>query len=91
MSVEILTKADLHQFKTELFEEIKKILSGHSNQQRKWLKTYEVRQMLDLSAGTLQTLRQNGSVSFSKVGGLIFYSYDDVMKLMEKNKKTARR
>ena len=91
MSVEILTKADLQQFKSELFEEIKNILSGHSNQQRKWLKTYEVRQMLDLSAGTLQTLRQNGSISFSKVGGLIFYSYEDVMKLMEKNKKPARK
>jgi len=91
MSVEILTKADLQQFKTELFEELKNILSGHSNQPRKWLKSYEVREMLNISPGTLQNMRVQGTIAFTKIGGLTFYAYEDIINLMESKKKEARR
>ena len=91
MSLQILTKEDLQQFKTELFAEIKNILSGHSNKPRKWLKSYEVREMLNISPGTLQNMRVQGTISFTKIGGLTFYAYEDIMKLMDSNKKLARR
>ena len=91
MSLQILTKEDLHQFKTDLFEELKNILSGHSNQPRKWLKSYEVREMLNISPGTLQNMRVQGTITFTKIGGLTFYAYEDIVKLMESNKKQARR
>lgn len=90
MSLEILTKTDLQQFKTELFEELKNILSGHSNKPRKWLKSYEVREMLNISPGTLQNMRVQGTISFTKIGGLTFYAYEDIIKLMEGKKKVAR-
>jgi len=32
-----------------------------------------VRKLLGVSNGTLQTLRVNGSLPFSKIGGLYFY------------------
>lgn len=91
MSLQILTKEDLQQFKTELFQELKNILSGHSNQPRKWLKSYEVREMLNISPGTLQNMRVQGTISFTKIGGLTFYAYEDIIKLMESKKKEARR
>ncbi len=91
MSVNILTKEDLQQFKTELFEELKNILSGHNNKPRKWLKSYEVREMLNISPGTLQNMRVQGTISFTKIGGLTFYAYEDIVKLMESKKKEARR
>jgi hypothetical protein len=91
MSLQILTKEDLHQFKTDLFAELKNILSGHSNQPRKWLKSYEVREMLNISPGTLQNMRVQGTITFTKIGGLTFYAYEDILKLMESNRKEARR
>jgi len=91
MSLQILTKEDLQQFKTELFQELKNILSGQSNQPRKWLKSYEVREMLNISPGTLQNMRVQGTISFTKIGGLTFYAYEDIIKLMESKKKEARR
>lgn len=91
MSMQILTKDDLTQFKIELFEELKTILSSHSPKNRKWLKSYEVREMLNISPGTLQNMRVQGTISFTKIGGLTFYAYEDIMKLMDENKKPARR
>ena len=90
MSVELLTKEDLKQFKTELFEELKKFLPAAQSQAKKWLKSPEVRKLLSISPGTLQNLRINGTLSFSKVGGIIYYSYDDIQKVLEKNKIRIR-
>ncbi len=91
MSVELLTKEDLKQFKQELFAELKELFtSGAQSQTKKWLKSPEVRKLLSISPGTLQNLRINGTLAFSKVGGIIFYSYDDIQKLLEKNKTRIR-
>ena len=56
---EILTKADLEQFKEELFSELRKanIRPNSKMQIKEWLKSYEVRKLLDISPGTLQNLR----------------------------------
>ncbi len=81
-----ITKADLENFKIELLEEIKKILPGATEPPRKWLKSREVRDLLNISPGTLQNMRLNGTLPFTKIGGLTFYSNDDIIKLMESNK-----
>ncbi len=95
MAVDILTKDDLNSFKSELLEELKTLIRSKPNlQQKEWLKSYEVRKMLGISPGTLQQMRINGTIAFSQVGGLMFYKYDDIVKLMEKslhkNPLTAR-
>ena len=90
MSVQLITKEDLQLFKSELITEIKTILSTNSHQQKKWLKSWEVREMLGISRGTLQTMRDNGTLQATPVGGLMFYDYDDIAKLMQ-NKKQAKR
>lgn len=85
MQVEILTKNDLNQFKTELLEELK-VLMGKTkiaSLQKEWLKSYEVRKLLSISPGTLQTMRVNGIITYSKVGGIFYHSYADICKLLE--------
>lgn len=91
MSLQILTKDDLQQFKTELFNELKKLISESPNQPKKWLKSYEVRDLLGISPGTLQNMRQTGTLTASKIGGLMFFNYDDIVKLMESQKRTVKR
>jgi hypothetical protein len=74
MPTEIVTTDDLHEFKTELIKEFKKLLAIHHGQpSKKWLKSYEVRKLLGISPGTLQNLRVNGTLPFTKIGGVIFY------------------
>ena len=88
MNIEILTKDDLNAFKKELLSEIEKLLKSKTGttQNKEWLKSYEVRKLLGISPGTLQQLRVNGTLEFTRLGGLIYFKYEDIIKLMENYK-----
>ena len=88
MAATIITLEDLQHFKQELLIEIQKILSQRqTTPARKWLKSNEVRRLLLVSPGTLQNLRVNGTLPFTKIGGVIFYDYDDIQKMIEEHKR----
>jgi hypothetical protein len=89
MAIEVITKEDLHEFRHELLKDISGIINGNNQKQQKWLKTNEVRELLKISHGTLQSLRLKGDLTFSKVGGTYYYANDDIEKLMNKTKKAA--
>jgi len=89
MSVNILTKEDLHQFKEELFSEIKETLHHAKPQVKQWLKSDEVKDLLKVSASTLQTLRINGTLTYTKLGGIIYYDYSHIEKVMKDNLREA--
>ena len=82
MAIAIITKEYLQQFKIELLESIEKLLQGKKTEEKLWLRTSEVRKLLNISAGTLQNLRINGTLSYSKIGGVLFYNYKDIEKLL---------
>lgn len=83
MALEIITKEDLEIFKIELISEIKNLFHFKTTQQKLWLRSAEVKTLLRISSGTLQNLRVNGTLRFSKIGGTIYYNYQDIEKLME--------
>ena len=90
MSIEILTKDDLFQFKNELLSEIKKILKSEENSTlKKWLKSKEVIKLLKISPGTLQNLRINGTLTYTKIGGTLYYDNSDIEKILTTNKSNA--
>ncbi|MGG7035760.1 MAG: helix-turn-helix domain-containing protein [Flavobacterium sp.] len=78
---QLITKSDLVEFRQNLLSELKQILSG-SQPATQWLKSGEVRQILKISSGTLQTLRINGTLNYSKVGSTYFYKYEDIQKML---------
>ncbi|MCJ8212064.1 helix-turn-helix domain-containing protein [Mucilaginibacter sp. RS28] len=83
-AIELITTEDLRIFKRELLDEIKRIVQvDGSSSTNKWLKSIEVRKLLKISPGTLQNLRINGTLSFTKVGCIIYYKLDDINKLLE--------
>jgi hypothetical protein len=85
MSLQVLTTNDLQEFKVELLEEIRNILTEQKSvTSKKWLKSIEVRKLLNISPGTLQTLRINGTLPFTKIGGTNYYNYTDIEKLLSK-------
>lgn len=88
MAATIITPEDLQNFKQELLTEIQQLLSQKQTAPtRKWLKSNEVRRLLLVSPGTLQNLRVNGTLPFTKIGGVIFYDYDDIQKMIEEHKR----
>jgi hypothetical protein len=46
----------------------------------------DARKLLKISTGTLQNLRVNGTIPYTKIGGVIYYAYNDVLKMIEDNK-----
>ncbi len=85
---QLLTVGDFDNFKQDLINEIKSLLKDTTaTQGKKWLKSSEVKKLLGISTGTLQNLRINGSLSYSKVGGIIFYDYTEIVKLIESNEQ----
>ena len=86
MPVDILTRDDLDAFKTDLIQEIKAVMGQPVNGTKEVLKSKDVRDMLGISTGTLATLRINGTLNYSKIGGTIYYERADVMKVLHKNK-----
>jgi hypothetical protein len=84
----IVTKEDLEQFRIQLLEDIRQILiSKQVKPTKPWLKNDEVKKLLDISTNTLQRLRVSGKLRFSKVGGIHYYRYEDIEKLL--NNKAA--
>lgn len=93
MAIEIITQEDLERFGEKLTENIKAIIQD-SNQPIKqeettWIKSHHVQRMLGISPGTLQTLRINGTIPYTKVGGVIFYDKGEITKVLESNKRNS--
>ncbi|SHG82087.1 Helix-turn-helix domain-containing protein [Flavobacterium micromati] len=89
MAIEILTKEDLKEFQKSLLQDIKNILKGNNEQSKKWLKSTEVRKLLNISPGTLQNLRINGTLTYTKIGGIVYYDHSDIEKVLNGNKVNA--
>ena len=87
MNVNFITKEDLEVFKNDLIEELKKLLNEptHTSQKR-WLRSKNVQEMLGISSGTLQNMRITREIPFTKIGGTLFYPYEEIVKLLETKK-----
>ncbi|QQD13727.1 helix-turn-helix domain-containing protein [Sphingobacterium sp. UDSM-2020] len=82
MAIEILTREDLAAFKAELLNDLRNLFSGKLSTQKKWIKTKDVVKMLQISPGTLQNYRINGTINYSKIGNTIYYSLEDIQSLL---------
>jgi len=78
---------DLENLKEELLVNMRQILAVKSEQPiKKWHTVSEARKLLGFSPGKLQVVRNSGLLTFSKIGGNIYYDRDDLMDLFEKSK-----
>jgi uncharacterized protein YerC len=80
---ELLTPEDLQQFRMQLLAELKDVLQQSKQQSKQWLKSSDVKKMLGISHGTLQNLRVTRSLPYTKLGGIMFYKYEDIEKILE--------
>lgn len=86
MPTNIITTDDLRDFKEEVLHEIRQLLQSGTNPSKKWLRSSEVLELLQISPGTLQALRVNGTLPYSKIGGMLYYDMKDIQQLMAANR-----
>jgi len=89
MAIEVITREDLNEFRTLLLSDLNTMFNSKPQQQKLWLKYNEVRKLLNISPGTLQNLRVNGTLTYTKIGGILYYSSNDLEKVIETNKDEA--
>lgn len=87
MPTSIITTDDLREFKMELLDAIKELLAKQGQGKiKKYLKSSEVMDLLQVSPGTLQNLRINGTLPYTKVGGIIYYDAEEIQNVMTENR-----
>ena len=83
MALQLITPEDLKNLKEEILAEVGAMFQKYSPAPSKtWLKSNEVKELLKISPGTLQTLRVNGTLKYSKIGGIIYYEQAHVQQLL---------
>jgi len=87
---QLVTLVDLEKFKEQMLSEMRRLLAGGGTQHSKqWLKSREVRKLLDVSPGKLHAMRVSRQLSFTRIGGVIYYDRADIDKMFEKVKTSA--
>jgi len=88
MEINIITQEDLLLLKKEILEEIKKTVKAQVNKDdsQQWLRSAQVRKLLNISPGTLQNLRINGTLPYRKIGGSMYYNREDIQIMMQGGK-----
>ena len=86
---ELITKADLLQTEAKLLAAFSEVMNRSGNMPKRWLKSNEVMKMLGLSSSGLQNLRINATLPYTRLGGVIYYEYDEIVKILEKNKRNS--
>jgi hypothetical protein len=83
---QFITVQHLEDFHKKLMTDLEQLLEHRLNfTPKKWLRSYEVRKMLNISPGTLQHLKASGTITFSKVGGSHYYNYQKIQELLASN------
>ena len=71
----------------ELLDDIKNLLTKESKGKlKRYLKSSEVMDMLQVSPGTLQNLRINGTLPYTKIGGIIYYDAEEIQDILTANR-----
>lgn len=86
--IEIVTKAELSELRTEILEKLEQIARhtcATSPEVKPYLRSAEVKRLLGISHGKLQQMRDRGQIKFTRVDGTLFYRASDIDALL-KNK-----
>lgn len=95
MHISIVTQEELLALKEDIIESLEvklnELLSTNSQTPEiVLLKSHQVQRLLGISPGTLQNMRVNRTIPFSKVGGIIFYEKHEILRLIQDNKMNSQ-
>ena len=81
---------DPDEFWGQFDTRMKELLKGQKESPKKIMRSADVRQMLNISDSTLQSMRISGAIKASKIDGTWFYYYDDIIEALEKGRTNRK-
>ncbi len=90
MPASVITPEDLAQFKKELIHELMELILKHPVTHKRWLRAPDARKLLGVSPNTLRSMREEGGLPFSRVKGVVYYAYGDIVTMMEKHRTSSK-
>ena len=78
------------EFRTEIQKVIREEFRNLMKPQPTWMRSSQVRDMLNISDSTLQTLRINGTIPAYKLGSTWCYKTDEILSVLETNKTSSK-
>lgn len=76
----------LNEFRTAIQEVIREEIRNVNSVQPTWLRSSQVRDLLNISDSTLQTFRINGTIPAYKLDNMWLYKYDEIISVLEANR-----
>lgn len=80
---ELATRKDLLNLRQELLNEFNNIVEKHLKNDKEWLRSHEVKELLGISTGTLHNLIAKGTLKPKRVGHILYFSMNDLRQLMK--------
>jgi hypothetical protein len=90
MPASVITPEDLAQFKKELIHELLELILRHPVPPQRWLRAPDARKLLGVSPNTLRSMREEGGLPFSRIKGVVYYAYGDIVTMMEKHQVSGK-
>lgn len=83
----VLVEQDNFKKLVKEVEEIKALLKKEKSKDDfpELLRTSDVKRILKLKDSSLATLRLNGTIPFTKIGGTVYFKKKDIIQLVEEN------
>jgi hypothetical protein len=81
---------DPDEFWEQFDEKINKLLAGKEKNTPKWMRSADVRELLNISDSTLQSMRISRALPAYKLGNTWFYKYNEIIEALN-NGKIKRR
>lgn len=85
MNVELLTKEDFKALDEKLDRILETLSAKKNSEPGEWLKSAEVKAILNCSDATLKNYRDSGALPYSKIEGTYYYSAKCVSTMLEQN------
>ncbi|MDX8338765.1 helix-turn-helix domain-containing protein [Draconibacterium sp. IB214405] len=82
----ILISISPEEFFGKMEQMLKEHQSGRIVETPQWLRSADVRDLLNIADSTLQTLRINGTVPAYKLGSIWFYKLEEINAIIEEGK-----
>lgn len=83
MEAIILSKEQFEELLTRVNEIKSALAEKNKKPEEQFLDNQEFMQLMNISKRTAQTWRDEGKISFSQIGGKIYYRLDDVQNLLD--------
>jgi hypothetical protein len=88
MTAQKIILNQLKYLREEFLDDLLDVLEQRrTTPKRRWLKTHEVQRILGISTNTLHKLRIKKLLPYSRVEGIVYYDFYDVMYLLEQSRQ----